>query len=141
MATTKETTSTTTTEKKRGLFSNIAKKNGNAFKTGVKLEAAGTALVAVSSVVAKSGILPKPLVGYLNSPLANIIIANTVAMLGVQLNNPRITAIADVCLDEAYRQAVSSLEIKKFVEDMLDDPKLQGIISSASVNEETETPE
>ena len=110
----------------------VATQNKDAIKVAAKLEAGK--IINKQVIKQLTPHLPFFVQGYAKSPLAPVIVANIVAMVGYHTNNEKVRKVGELMLLGAADITVQSFNLDKIIDDILKGVKLPAGILDANDN-------
>lgn len=127
-ATTQPTESTTGAN----TMSNIIASNKSAMIAAAQLKAGSVLNAAAVASLKKSGSVPMMLRGYLDSPLAAVVVANVANVAAGYTTNAKVKQAAGLMMQAAAVDVVNLVDIEGMIAKLIDDPTVAGALSSVT---------
>ena len=105
-------------------------RNKDAMIHAARLEAGKTSITVLKALLKKSKALPMAFRGYIDHPIADILLANLLVLTSKQVNNEKLSALADASMDASYVALAGSLNIQEMIEGFLATPEIANAIKA-----------
>ena len=116
-------------KQQENIMKDLTRSNKNAITTATKHTAGKTAITVVRAALKKTKAVPLFARGYLDHPLADVLIANFINIMAQKFaKDPRITEIADYAMDAAYVNVIDSFNIQEMIANFIEDPQIKNIM-------------
>lgn len=122
--------------KKENTMSQFKNANKKSITLAIQLEAGSTAITVIKGLLKKSKMVPMMARGYIEHPIADIIIANALSMAANQMpSEPRLKKLADLSMDAAYINTAKSFNIQEAISTLIEDASIQKLLESVTPDE------
>ena len=105
-------------------------RNKDAMIHAARLEAGKTSITVLKALLKKSKAVPMAFRGYIDHPIADILLANLLVLTSKQVNNEKLSALADASMDASYVALAGSLNIQEMIEGFLATPEIANAIKA-----------
>lgn len=113
-------------------MSSIISSNKSAMIAAAQLKAGSVLNAAAVASLKKSGAVPMMLRGYLDSPLAAVVVANVANVAAGYTTNAKVKQAAGLMMQAAAVDVVNLVDIEGLIAKLIDDPTVAGALSSVT---------
>lgn len=118
--------------KKESYMKNVINRNQVIAKQAVEIEIGKTGLTVLKTTLKQMKVLPPMVVGYLDTPVGDLVCANLLIMIGEQVRNQKVQLVGANALSAAWLNLMSSFNIQDLVDKILTNSSLQNLMTQVS---------
>ena len=111
---------------------NVINRNQVIAKQAVEIEIGKTGLTVLKTTLKQMKVLPPMVVGYLDTPVGDLVCANLLIMIGEQVRNQKVQLVGANALSAAWLNLMSSFNIQDLVDKILTNSSLQNLMTQVS---------